>query len=177
MPVMLTPILTDGILNPEGNTFVTQDEADTYFGSGMSHADWKNDEDGVARETDDQARALVGAFRALNRLDYRGNTLESMLTNLSPAVISRPLREAQLELALHFLVEGRPETGDEDEIKALRLAGALSIDFNKSDKPKPQGEIPDKILLSIRDFITLPGHLVEGGLDRHAGLDADQQQV
>ena len=130
----------------------------------MSHQEWRNDEDGAPRDPDDQSRALVESFRALKRLDYRGKTLLSMLDATStPPVVPLPLREVQMELALHFLVEGKPESANEDEIKALRLTGVLDINFNKSGQAKTQSEIPDKILLSIRDYITLPDHLLEGG--------------
>lgn len=109
------------------NSYVDVTTATTYLGARLNASAW------TTASTDDQAAALVEAFRSLNQLLYSGNRAADIQAAQWPrwyatnpdatafswqyydsTIIPQRMKDAQCELALEFLRAGTTDIASQD---------------------------------------------------------------
>ena len=116
------------------NSFISEDDADTYLESRLHASAW----DAAA----DKEAALMTAYRSLQELD--------IVVDLSDATALQALATAQCEQALH---EIRHDL-DEPQASALSFGGLLSVKL-KNDGQKPPRFSPRAIAM-LRPYLKAP---------------------
>ena len=119
--------------DPEYNSFISDDDASTYFEGRLNASAWN---------TANQEAALLQAYRSLQELD--------IVVDLSEATALQALANAQCEQALHEIRH------DLDDLQAssVSLGGLVSVKL-KNDGEKPPRFSPRSMAM-LRSYLRAP---------------------
>lgn len=137
------------------NTYITVDDANTYFGDRLYVDEWTGATDS------DKSKALLMARRNLDQQGYIGCLADSdqplqwprkNIPNVDSDTVPQAIIDAQCELALAFLREDL--TADDGTRGIAKLqAGSVVLEY---DGRAPEKRLPDTVLAQIRRFLAEP---------------------
>lgn len=154
------------------NTYVTRDEANTYFGDRIDGDDWTS----AANDTKD--RALLTAAKRIDLEKYEGEKTDTDQALQWPRLyvfdevvdpdeelpsdeIPEKVKRAQMELAFAYITGSvAPTPTGADEFKRITI-GRFTVEPNQSTTETPQGtqDMPDLVKRLLKPFLVLPGRV------------------
>ena len=169
MPTLITDIDAEN-----ANSYVTVEEADTYFTTRLHSEDWDELKNNVEADLNTKEAALIQAARRLNNITWAGEKVNHRRYLAFPRVglvdrdrnyylpsteIPQDIKNAQCEIAISFLVSN-PFIGGTgiglEQFKSVR-AGPISATLIDRFEQPTGGTLPDQILTDL-------GYLTRGGL-------------
>ena len=154
---MVTLVVENGSGLTNSNTYISNADADTYFGSHLYATDWTGATEG------NQDIALAMATRLLDdHFDYNGKATKQDQALSWPrfdihdkagyfipsTTIPTPVKNATAEFAKWLLAEDRTAEEDDRGFKSLK-AGSLSLEIDPEDR---KAMIPDIVASMLAEF-------------------------
>ena len=126
------------IVYPESgyNSFVSVDDADSYFADRLHVDDWTGATDEIKQD------ALMTSYRSLSELN--------IVIDLTDTTALTAIKQAQLEQALHEL------KNDLDEMKASQVSLGGLLNVKLKDKPEQPPRFNKRAMGLLRPYLRAP---------------------
>jgi hypothetical protein len=152
----LTLIATAGASN--ANTYSTLAEAETYFEKRLHKSDWTDETDANKNIALVMSTRLLDEYFLWHGFQYsssqallwpRSNVFDVEGNPVTAGTIPDFLKDATAEFAMFLLAEDKSVESDMKGYKSIKIEGAISLWFDKRDRPDV---IPKSVYSILRHY-------------------------